>query len=159
MAQLDPNAIAWDLGGSSVDLSGNEWTALIGTAIWDLACMNEYKGGGLYIPEVSGLYLCDHSFKFKNCLNVDGVEIGLFKGDDLYFVVCGANGFSGITSFIIQNSCMVDLYQGDSVTFRVRLLGDAPSATISAESNSGEEGDDLNDFTAWGLTYIHRGPL
>lgn len=157
--QGQPNAIAWDLGGVDATFSGNEWITLNGSLIWDLQNRNEYAGGGVYIPTERGIYLCDPCFKFRDLLNVTKIEIGLFKGEDLYFIVASRENIESGQSEASARGCVsVDLFEGDQITFRVKLSGTEPSAVLYAGSETEEEGDDLNDYTAWGLTFVHRLP-
>lgn len=157
--QGQPNAIAWDLGGVDLELTGNDWTVLNGSVIWDLQNRGEYQGGGVYIPTDRGIYLTDPTFMFRQMVNVEAIQIAVFKDEDLFFVVA-ANSFitPGTQTISVSNSCTLDLLEGENITFRVKLFGTNPSAIVSAGAETEDPEDDLNDFTAWGLTFQHRLP-
>lgn len=156
--QGQPNAMAWDLDAVDMPLSGTDWNILLGEVIWDLQNREEYSAG-VYIPTERGIYLCDPAFKFVNMSGVTSIEIGLFKGEQLYFIIASKEAIMDDTTEIsVRGACMVDLTEGDVCSFRVRLKGTDPSATIYAGSDSGDPEDDPNDFTAWGVTFQHRLP-
>lgn len=137
------SSVALDMGNTDQEVSGNEFVKIIpNRVIWDFAeDVHEMD----FIAPVDGIYSHDLQVQVKNCVNVDYVEIALFKeteeSEDYWFICDKKKPDNGLVH--LNGATQLDMYEGEKFYLKIKLHGENPSATI--------EGSD--DYTAFGFNY------
>ena len=136
------SSLAVDKNNTEQDLTDDSWTTLISNRIlWDKNGDYATESEDLIVP-FTGIYFFDLQIKVENLLNVEEIEIALFKRgtpDDYWFILDKKN-ISSETSVQLSGATSFDFVEGDRYCIKVKLYGTDCTATICG-------GD---DYSAWG---------
>jgi hypothetical protein len=160
------NLLAFDLNGTNQDISGgDDWTIIKGTVIprWNEEFLGQASDEtGQFQIGLSGFYLHDPVFEFRDLVNVASVAVGLFMDGDCYFAL-EEHLADGQTSVQVRDAYMVDIPDWRVCDVRVKLTKSDPeldcSGTVYGGSFTRAPGDDSGDLTAWGFTLMKAAEM
>lgn len=140
------SSLAVDKNGTDQTITGDEWEVVTAQRVlWDIESNYDADTDDIVIP-YDGIYSFDGQIKLTNISAITKVELALFKRgtpDDYWFILDEKPIAALQTEALLSFATFFDFYEDERYTFKIKLYGLLPSATIDGE----------DDYTAWGYSF------